>query len=279
MPAETLTRAPLTDPSRIYRYRDGLYAVDLLTAAIVHLNFFTWLAANPSDLDGISAGLGLARRPADVLLTLLTANGFVTRQGTTFVVTDVAREHLVAGSPFNLTPYYASLAERPVVQDFVRVLRTGTPAHWAGAKDGKDWHASMEEPAFARRFTAAMDCRGHYLAQALAARLDLTGRSRLLDVGGGLGIYACVLVAHHPHMSAVVFDQPPVDCIARTLVAERECGAQVQVEAGNFFTDAWPSGCDVHLLSNVLHDWDTPDVARILRASADALPRGNARHP
>ncbi len=88
------------------------------------------------------------------------------------------------------------------------------------------------------------------------------------------GIYACVLVAHHPHMSAVVFDQPPVDRIARTLVAERECGAQVQVEAGNFFTDAWPPGCDVHLLSNVLHDWDTPDVARILRASADALPPG-----
>ena len=274
MPVPSLTRASATDPSRIYRYRDGLYGVDLLTAAVVHFEFFTWLAAHPSDLDGICAGLGLAKRPADVMLTLFTANGFVSCQGGTFSVTEAAREHLVAGSSFNLTPYYASLAERPVVQDFTQVLKTGKPAHWAGVRDGKDWHVSMEDPAFARRFTAAMDCRGHFLAQALAARLDLTGRSRILDVGGGSGIYACVLAAHHPSISALVFDQPPVDRIARALVAERECEGQVQVEAGNFFTDVWPGGCDVHLLSNVLHDWDEGDARRILQASAAALPPG-----
>ena len=40
-----LTLTPATDPISIYRYRDGLYAVDLITAAVVELDFFRGLPA------------------------------------------------------------------------------------------------------------------------------------------------------------------------------------------------------------------------------------------
>ena len=36
-----LTRAPATDPLGIYRFRDGLYAVDLIAAAITEFDLFT----------------------------------------------------------------------------------------------------------------------------------------------------------------------------------------------------------------------------------------------
>ena len=39
-----LTCAPRTDPTSIYRSRDGLYADDLLIAALVHLDLFSWIA-------------------------------------------------------------------------------------------------------------------------------------------------------------------------------------------------------------------------------------------
>lgn len=274
MPAQTLTLTPQTDPTRAYRYRDGICAADLLTAAVVHLDFFSWLAANPSDLATICAVRGLAPRPVDVMLTLFTANGFVAREGGVFVVTGLGREHLVEGSPFNLAPYYASLKDRPIVRDFVTVLRTGKPAHWGGAKDGFDWHRAMEEDGFARSFTAAMDCRGHYLAQGLVRELTLAGDERVLDIGGGSGIYSCVLAAHHPGLQAIVFDQSPVDRIAATLIAERGCADQVRVHAGSFFSDVWPADCDTHLFSNVLHDWDEPEVATLLGRSFSALPGG-----
>jgi 3-hydroxy-5-methyl-1-naphthoate 3-O-methyltransferase len=274
MPHETLTLKPLTDPSRAYRYRDGICAADLLTAAIVDLDFFTWLAGHPSDLPTICRELGLAPRPVDVMLTLFAASGFVARANDVFVVTGTAREHLVDGSPFNLKPYYASLKDRPVVRDFSQVLRTGKPANWGGDRNGFDWHRAMEDDTFARSFTAAMDCRGHYLAQALADAIDLRDRERLLDIGGGSGIYACVLAAHHPQLSAIVFDQAPVDRIAATLVAERGCARQVSVRAGSFFTDPWPVHCDAHLFSNVLHDWDAPEVRRLLSLSFASLPVG-----
>ena len=40
------------------------------------------------------------------------------------------------------------------------------------------------------------------------------------------------------------------------------------------FTEALPAGYDVHLFSNVLHDWDTDKVRFLLAASAKALPKG-----
>jgi predicted O-methyltransferase YrrM len=267
-----LTAAPQTDPLAVYHYRDSLYAVDLIAAAL-SLDFFTQLAARPSTLAEIGATFGFQERPADVLLTLCAANGWVHCENGVFSVTPAAREHLCSDSEWFLGPYYASLHERPIARDFLEVLRTGKPAGWSGDKAAFDWHKAMEEEGFARRFTAAMDCRGRFLAQALATRLDLTGRRRLLDIGAGSAIYACSLTARNAHLEAVAFDQAPVDRIAATLIAERGCADRVSVATGDMFAGL-PAGCDVHLFSNVLHDWDVPEVRQLLAASHAALPAG-----
>ncbi len=268
-----LTSRPASDPLRLYQYRDGLYAVDLLTAAMVEFQFFSRFAPEGMTPGEVCAAFGFAERPADVLLTLCAANGLLMSEGGKWHLTLTAREHLHEGSPWNLTPYFKSLHDRPIARDYVEVLRTGKPAGWSGNKSTGDWHRAMEEETFARAFTAAMDCRGNYLAPALAAALDLTGTSRVLDIGGGSGIYVCALCAAHPGLKAVVFDQAPVDRIARTLVAERGCAEQVEVRAGNMF-EGLPGDCDAHLFSNVLHDWDVPEVEKLLACSQAALPRG-----
>ncbi|MBL9202819.1 MAG: hypothetical protein JNL39_20070 [Opitutaceae bacterium] len=270
-----LTALPHTDPLEIYRYRDGLYAVDLLAAAITEFDFFTRLAAQPATLENICRDLGLAARPADVMLTLFAANGFVRRDAAGVChATSVAREHLVSSSPFFLGPYYASLKERPVVCDFVKVLRTGRPANWGSYAHEKPWSEAMLTDEFATTFTAAMDCRGAYLGAAMAKKIPAKGRRRLLDIAGGSGIYACAVVANHPHLAATVFERPPVDRIARTLIAKRGFTGRVDVAAGDMFTTPLPRGFDLHLFSNVLHDWDTDKVALLLAASFAALDPG-----
>jgi hypothetical protein len=269
-----LTHLPQTDPIEIYRYRDGLYAVDLLTAALTEFDFFTWLAANPSDPKSICAALGLAARPVDVMLTLFAANGFITRDGSVFRVTEVAREHLVSTSPFFIGPYYASLKERPVVRDFVTILRTGKPARWGSYANEKQWSDAMLTDEFAATFTAAMDCRGVYLGGAMAERLDFRGRTRLLDIAGGSGIYACAIAARHPHLAAAVFERPPVDRLAAVMIRKRGHAHHVAVIAGDMFVDPLPGDFDVHLYSNVLHDWDADKVEHLLATSFRALPAG-----
>jgi len=269
-----LTRIPAADPHRAYRYRDGLYAADLVTAALVHLDFFTWLAAHPSNLAGICHHFGFAERPADVMMTLFAANGFVRREGEVFQVSESGMEFLVADSPWSLAPYYRSLKDRPVTMDYLKVLKTGKPANWGGYDESADWHRSMEQEAFARQFTAAMDCRGVLLGPAMAQALDLSRFSKVLDIGGGSGIYACSLVANHPHLTATVFDQTSVEKIARKRVDELGFSDRVDVRAGDMLSEPLPGGYDLHLYSNVLHDWDLPEVRLLLASSFLALKPG-----
>ena len=269
-----LTGAPRTDPLTIYRFRDGMYAADLLTAAIAHLDFFSWLAEHPSDKAAICARFGTYDRPTDVMLTLFAAMEYVQSKDGVFHLTSVAREHLVKSSPWFIGPYFAALKERPVCRGFVDVLRTDRVGNWAGLADHRDWHESMNDAAFAASFTAAMDCRGRFLGQALARSLDLADSAHVLDIAGGSGIYACTLVAAQPHLRATVLERAPVDRVAARSIAERGFGDRVDVVAADMFTDAWPSDADVHLLSNVLHDWAERDVGRLLERSFTALPPG-----
>ena len=74
-------------------------------------------------------------------------------------------------------------------------------------------------------------------------------------------------------MRGTVVDQPPVDRICRRLIEERGLAERVHVVPGDMFDDL-PAGCDVHLFSNVLHDWDVPEVQALLNRSHEALPPG-----
>src|SRR6185436_625853 len=226
-----LRTVPATDPVDIYRERDGIYAADMLLTALVHLDLFSWLAKAPATRADICRAFETTDRPTDVMLTLMAAMGLVEERDGVFHLTPLASEHLVRTSPWFLGPYYESLKNRPVALDLLTVLRTGKPANWGSQKDGKDWHLAMETEEFAAQFTAAMDCRGVYLAQAAAKAVDLSGRRHLLDIAGGSGIYACSLVSHHPRLSATVLEKPPVDRIAVRAIASRGCSEKVGVVA------------------------------------------------
>lgn len=266
---------PTTDPELIYRTRDAIAAADALAVAIVHLDLFTTLDREPACVTGVCDRLGLHRRPTDVLCTLLAAQGLLVRDGAgLFRPTDTAREFLVAGSPFDARAYYAALADKPGVSDFLKVLRTGRPAHWPGDDTPGDWHASMHDEAFAEAFTAAMDCRGRVLAPALAAAVDGAAARRLLDVGGGSAVYSRGLVERFLRLSATVVETAPVDRIARRAIAAAGLDARIDVVTADMFSDPWPADHDVHLFSNVLHDWDEAECRTLVSKSAATLAEG-----
>jgi len=267
-----LTSVPQTNPVDIYRVRDAIYAPDMLLTALVHLDLFSWLAERPGTKEDICRALEITDRPTDVMLTLMAAMGLVEERNRVFHLTLAAREHLVKGSPWYLGPYFESLKDRPVALDLLKVLRTGKPANWGTQQ--KDWHKSMETEEFATQFTSAMDCRGVYLAQAVAKSIDLSKHTHLLDIAGGSGIYSCSFAAHWPHLAATVLEKPPVDKIAARAIANRGYSERVAVVARDMLSEPLPTNADIHLYSNVLHDWDEPVVRQLLNKSFSALPPG-----
>ena len=264
----------MTDPTPLYRLRDGVYAADLLIVAIADLDLFTLVDEVGSvDAATLCERLGLDPRAADVMLTYLVALGLLERGPERRVrLSAMAAEHLVAGSPLDLRAYFGSLRERPACAELLAVLRTGEPAGWASA--GREWAERLDEPDFARRITAAMDARAAFLGPRLATALSDIPAHRVLDVGGGSGAYACALIDGRPGMRATVLERPPVDAAARTLLAGRGYADRVEVATGDMFADPLPAGHDLHLFSHVLHDWGEQQVRALLAASFAALPAG-----
>lgn len=272
-----LTLLPTTDPAALLRYRDRQYAADLIGVALLHFDLFSWLHQHEvATNEEIAAHFGLAERPLDVLLTLCRANDFIHsdecgRQR----LTPTAREYLVQGSPWYMGAYYQPLKTSPIYQGFIKVLTTGKPANWQAQDEAKDWHESMLDREFAQNFTALMNCRGkifgQYLAQALSEILG--ERRHLLDVAGGSGIYAATMLARHPSLRATVLEQSPVDVICRAEVASHGLSERITVQSGDMFTDPWPAA-DIILLSNVLHDWDWPEMRFLLEKAMACLPLG-----
>ena len=210
------------------------------------------------------------------MTTLFVATGLLERDGDRLRLTDLAREHLVSTSRWFLGPYFPPVTDRPIAADLLEILRTDRPATFASRKDTADWHKAMETEQFAQEFTAAMDRRGQLLAQALAKNLDveLGGRQRLLDIAGGSGVYACGFAARFPTLRASVLEKAPVDRIASRAIADRGFDDRIDVVVGDMLSDPLPTGYDVHLMSNVVHDWDVPIVRRLLDASARAIAPG-----
>ncbi|MCB9681858.1 MAG: methyltransferase [Alphaproteobacteria bacterium] len=96
--------------------------------------------------------------------------------------------------------------------------------------------------------------------------LRLRGDETVLDVGGGLGVLAALLVARHPDLTVHVLDRPEV-------VAQLASIDRVHACATDLFSSL-PNRGDAAILARVLHDWDDPDAVRILSNVRAALPRG-----
>jgi hypothetical protein len=62
--------------------------------------------------------------------------------------------------------------------------------------------------------------------------------------------------------------------LAAQYIAQYELQDRADTLAANMFTDAWPSGYDAVLFSNIFHDWDRTSCLHLARRSFEALPPG-----
>lgn len=155
----------------------------------------------------------------------------------------------------------------PVWGKLEQTLRTGKPALQHDAILGQD-------PEKTRHFVLGMHNRALGMGQSLAALLDLAGRRRLLDVGGGPATYSCLLAKKNPGLTSRSMDLPAVVAIARTIVEGFAMQERVEPIVGDYNQETYPGGNDVVLCSGMFHR-EPPDSCRaILRKSFAALDPG-----
>lgn len=271
-------QSPRTDPTPIFEIFRGSYATELLTAAVAHFNLFGRLAQQPMSQGELGKALGLAERPTVVLLTGLRSFGLLAADAHgKLQLTDLAREHLLPGAPFDVGDYVGLAANSPGVLEMVERLKSNRPAsHAAGVafiyREGVV--SAMEDEAAARHFTNALAGRAKNVAPILAERAPLTDAKLLVDVGGGTGIYSVAFLQKNPGLRAIVLDRPEVLKVAQEVAQQYGVGDRLQLQPADMFRDPLPANADVVLLSNILHDWDVPECRALIGRCATSLRSG-----
>jgi ubiquinone/menaquinone biosynthesis C-methylase UbiE len=128
-----------------------------------------------------------------------------------------------------------------------------------------------QNPESQATFDAAMAVGTDELfGQPLADAYDFSNVRRMVDVGGGNGSVSTAILKLHPHLEAVIYDQPQVLPAADAYLAKHRVRDRCELVAGNFF-ESVPDGGDVYLLSNIVHDWDDARAGLILRNCRRAM--------
>ena len=145
---------------------------------------------------------------------------------------------------------------------------------YAGAAGATPTDAALPETA--RAYSALMAATQPTVAADVLDAYRVGRHRRLLDIGGGEGVFLATAAARAPSLDLMLFDLPPVAAIARRRLAAAGLTDRLRVIEGDFLTDPLPKGADLITLIRILHDQDDAGAARLLRAAREALPPDGA---
>lgn len=175
----------------------------------------------------------------------------------------------VPGSMRAFALYLGSPWRREAMATLPEVVRTGKTGMML-AHGQSLFEFLSKNPEAGRIFGQAMVSLTEMTAAAVAHAYPFSRRSRICDVGGGVGILLGVILAKHTTISGVLVDRPAVVERAGKTLDDWGVSERCERAAADFF-ESVPSGADVYLLKDVLHDWSDDDTRRILRTVNAAM--------
>jgi hypothetical protein len=267
--------ASTADPpsaERLVQMTSGLWVSQTLFAAEC-LGLFTFLSnQNGATVREVAHRLGIAARPAEILLTACAALELVERDGRRFINTPLAEEYLVRGRLYYFGDYIRMLQQfvYPAWMRITDAIRSDSPSR-PSPQPQKGIFDAGNRPML---FWDGLHSLSALTARALAEAVDLSTTSRLLDVGGGDAAFDIELCRRYPGLRAIVYDLPHVCELAADRIRAAGMSGRIGVYPGDFFEQDLPPGHDTILLSMVLHDWDEPHNRELLVKCFRALPAG-----
>ncbi|WP_017573923.1 methyltransferase [Nocardiopsis halotolerans] len=163
--------------------------------------------------------------------------------------------------------WVGSQAERSTMAHLARAVRTGRSV-FEEVHGRTAWSYMNEHPETAAVFDRGMTDISAQLTRGVADGYDFGAHRTLVDVGGGLGGLLSIVLSANPGLRGVLFDRPEV--VAHAGPVLEKVRERCRVVGGDFLSSV-PEGGDAYLLSNVIHNWDDHDAARILSHCREAM--------
>jgi len=112
-----------------------------------------------------------------------------------------------------------------------------------------------------------------YITKIITSLPQFPSMKKMLDLGGGSGIYTISIVSAHSEMEGVVFEQPAVAAVAREFIRQYDAEDRISVMEGNYIIDAIGDSYDLIFASATLNFFKDHFV-ELFRKIYDALNPG-----
>jgi SAM-dependent methyltransferase len=231
------------------------------------LDFFTRLDGRPMIATDLANELGLDTRATTRVLDALVILGFLKKVDGRYQNTEETA-HLSSTHPETIRPMLLHTSH--MWDNWSRLTETVRRGYNPERK-----RASTQGGTTLENFIEAMHVIGRGLSKEIAGAYDTDRFRCLLDIGGGSGTYTMALLERNPELRAVVFDLPDVVEMARSRFEAEGLSERTQVISGDFSEDELPTGCDLALLSAIIHQNSAEQNLDLFRKIHRALdPRG-----
>lgn len=251
---------------KLLELSDSYWSTCTLHAA-VKLDLFTPLSAEPLTANDLARKLQCDSRALAMLLNALKAMGLLEKNGEAFVATEFSLQFLSKLSPEYLG--HIIMHHHHLMAgwgNLDQAVRTGAPVR---ERSSHEQDESSRESFLMGMFNLAM-----MIAPRIVPQINLSGRRRLLDLGGGPGTYAIHFCRQNPELRAMICDLPTTRSFAEQTVARFQLSDRIQFVAGDFETGDLPAGFDVAWLSHVLHGVGPKTCEEILKKAMGTLEPG-----
>ncbi|WP_043343556.1 methyltransferase [Belnapia moabensis] len=264
------------DPSaELMRLANGYQATQAIYVAAT-LGTADLLGNGPRSSDDLAGTVGVHPGSLYRLLRALAAVGvFHEEDDRRFSLTPMGQS--LRSNADRSTGPWAEFVGRPYQWsawgDLLYGVRTGdTPFRHVHGTD--PWEYRSRHPEEGAIFDRAMTGMSRRMAQATVAAYDFSCFGCIVDVGSGHGALLATILAAHPSVRGILFDQPGVVLGPGAVLREAGVADRCEVAGGNFFEHV-PGGGDAYLLKTVLHDWDDAEAEAILMTCRRAIgPEG-----
>ena len=232
----------------------------------VRLELFSALEEDAKTVDELARQLNLDLRGLELLCNGLTAMDLLHRSGSGYRNSEAAATFLSKKS---------SQYKGHIILHHQNLVDSWAQLH-AAVKQGVPVEKRSPEPADDREsflmgmFNLAMD-----IAPRLVPQIDLIGRNRLLDLGGGPGTYAIHFCLANPSLTAAIYDRSTTKPFARKTVDQFQLGDRIDFIGGDFIIDPISGGpYDVAWLSHILHSNGPEECRQLIHKTVGAMAPG-----
>ena len=201
-----------------------------------------------------------------LFLDALSAMGLLVKDGEKYQNSPEAKQFLVESSPNymgHIILHHHHLLDGWAQLD--QMVQTGKPVN------RRSYGEDVERESFIMgMFNLAMQ-----VAPQVADQVDLSGKKRLLDLGGGPGTYSIHFCKANPELEAVIFDRPTTAPFARNTIAQFELNERIDFMGGNFLQDPISGGpYDIVWISHILHSNTPEQCLHIIKKCVDSMSKG-----